>query len=103
MIAYFATEPMGKSVRECSRSYARECLLNGSIVVRIDHPDSTVEYIAGTRYDLSPLRWEVRPADGVIEVISTGFVVREIPGGVSIRRATSADLAREDGPSVQLD
>lgn len=94
---------MGTSLRECSANYVRECLLNGSGVVRIDHLDGTVEYIAGTRYDLSPLRWEARPADDIIELICTGIVVREVSGGVGIRRATIADLDRVNGPSLQQD
>lgn len=71
--------------------------MNGSRGVRVEHPGGEVEFVAGTRYDLRPLLWEMRPADGVIELICTGVTVREFAGDVKIRQATAFDLDRDGG------
>jgi len=101
MVNYSTTEGTGAALRECSANYVHECFLNGSGVVRVEHPAGTVEYIAGTRYDLSPLRWEPRQTDDVIELICTGITVHEFAGDVDIRQATAADLERDSGLSFQ--
>ncbi|WP_458682460.1 hypothetical protein [Prescottella equi] len=102
MITFSATEVMGTGIRECSARYLKECFLHDSSgIVRVEYRDGAVEYIAGTRHDLSRLRWEPRPADNVIELISTGIVVRELAGDVGIRRAMVAELERDSGLSFR--
>ncbi|WP_064078134.1 hypothetical protein [Prescottella equi] len=84
---------MGTALRECSASYVRECFLNGS---GLSGSNIAVvwEYIANTRYDLSPLGREPRPADNVVALICTRIVVREFADNAAIRRAMAADLER---------
>lgn len=103
MVNYYATEGMGTALRECSAHDVYKSFLDECRVLRAKHRDGVVEYIAGTRYDPSPtaLRWELRTADNVIEVICTGIVVREFASDVEVQQATVDGLERDSGESFR--
>ncbi|QII03737.1 hypothetical protein BH92_27150 (plasmid) [Rhodococcoides fascians A21d2] len=92
-VHYWATESGTAALFSCDNTYVHESHLNGSTVLRVQRPDTAVEYVAGTRYDSGPLTWG--SDSGTVVVALEGQILREYPSGTDIRVATRRDLIGE--------
>ncbi|MET3642773.1 hypothetical protein ABIC73_004376 [Prescottella equi] len=93
-IRYFETmtHTPGK-VLVCNSTKVHENYLNGSTVLRVQRPDQSIEYVAGTRYDNAPLESRALGSSVVVEI--GGETVRSYPAGTDVRVATREDLEKE--------
>ncbi|WP_404316508.1 LppP/LprE family lipoprotein [Prescottella equi] len=82
-------------VLKCDAPKVHESHLNGSTVLRVQKPDQSIEYVAGTRYDKDPLKWRDLGSSVVIEI--SGKTLPPYPAGTDIRLATREDLRKETG------